>query len=324
MKTRRAFTLVELLVVISIIALLMAILLPALNRAREQGKRALCLSNLRQLTACWIMYADDNSDKLVNAAPRSGDPCPDCPGPDCPGDCAAHIPTPGDGDDTTPFHINELPWIGKGWHDNYNGGQIASEECQKCAIETGALYKYIRDNDIYRCPNGRKGALATYTIIDSMNGLYHWRAAGNAAKPYCLKNRMQIKHVSKRIVFMCAGFLTSDSYAVYYGPGGYGSSGDCPGRGWFEAPTARHGGGTILSFADGHSSYMRYRSKWTLEYSKNFEAFDGTVIRCDPPVPLDDCGALNDLYNIQMGCWGNIQESGIYGSTSCSLVWDLE
>ncbi|GAJ23796.1 unnamed protein product, partial [marine sediment metagenome] len=57
MNGPRGFTLVELLVVIAIIALLMAILMPALNRAKEQGKRAVCLSNLRQLTLAWIMYA---------------------------------------------------------------------------------------------------------------------------------------------------------------------------------------------------------------------------------------------------------------------------
>ena len=60
------FTLVELLVVIAIIALLMAVLLPALSRAREQGKRAVCLYYQRQLTAAWMMYADDNGDKIVN------------------------------------------------------------------------------------------------------------------------------------------------------------------------------------------------------------------------------------------------------------------
>jgi prepilin-type N-terminal cleavage/methylation domain-containing protein len=58
MGSRRGFTLIELLVVIAIIAVLMAILLPALNRVKEQGKRAVCLSNLRQLTMAWIMYAD--------------------------------------------------------------------------------------------------------------------------------------------------------------------------------------------------------------------------------------------------------------------------
>ena len=53
----KAFTLIELLVVIAIIAVLMAILMPALYRAREQGKRALCLNNLTQLSLAWIMYA---------------------------------------------------------------------------------------------------------------------------------------------------------------------------------------------------------------------------------------------------------------------------
>jgi prepilin-type N-terminal cleavage/methylation domain-containing protein len=45
---RRGFTLIELLVVIAIIAILMAVLMPALQRAREQGKRAACLSNVKQ------------------------------------------------------------------------------------------------------------------------------------------------------------------------------------------------------------------------------------------------------------------------------------
>jgi len=61
------FTLIELLVVIAIIAVLMAILMPALNRAREQGKRTACLNNLRQLTLGWILYADDSDDKIVHA-----------------------------------------------------------------------------------------------------------------------------------------------------------------------------------------------------------------------------------------------------------------
>jgi prepilin-type N-terminal cleavage/methylation domain-containing protein len=59
------FSLIELLVVIAVIAILAALLLPALSRSREQGLRAACLNNIRQLTIAWIMYADDNEGRLA-------------------------------------------------------------------------------------------------------------------------------------------------------------------------------------------------------------------------------------------------------------------
>jgi prepilin-type N-terminal cleavage/methylation domain-containing protein len=66
--TASAFTLIELLVVIAIISLLMAIFMPAARLARERGQRTICLSNLRQLTAAWIIYADQHDSKLVNGS----------------------------------------------------------------------------------------------------------------------------------------------------------------------------------------------------------------------------------------------------------------
>ena len=67
MEERKGFTLIELLVVIAIIAVLMGILMPALTMAREQGKRAVCLNSLRQLSMAWILYADENDDRLVSS-----------------------------------------------------------------------------------------------------------------------------------------------------------------------------------------------------------------------------------------------------------------
>jgi prepilin-type N-terminal cleavage/methylation domain-containing protein/prepilin-type processing-associated H-X9-DG protein len=62
-RFKRAFTLVELLVVIGIIALLISILLPALNKAKQAANTTTCLSNLRQWTMAWQLYCQDNKDQ---------------------------------------------------------------------------------------------------------------------------------------------------------------------------------------------------------------------------------------------------------------------
>src|SRR5207248_11496841 len=68
-RRRGGFTLVELLVVIGIIALLIAILLPVMSRAREQSNRTACLSNLRSLGQAMDLYSNAHKDRLPNSAP---------------------------------------------------------------------------------------------------------------------------------------------------------------------------------------------------------------------------------------------------------------
>jgi prepilin-type N-terminal cleavage/methylation domain-containing protein/prepilin-type processing-associated H-X9-DG protein len=263
MSVRRAFTLIELLVVIAIIAILMAILMPALQRAREGGKRAACLSNLKQITLAWNMYADDNDDKLVNGATG----CTDV-------ENATWAPAP------VWSHRNELAWI--------NSYSATDWDIQIQGIKTGALWRYMPSEKIYRCPTGRRGQALTYSIMFSMNGVaYDWAREKGVA----VKKRTDIRpNVAQRLVLIDEGFMTSDSYAVWYKQ-----------ENWFDNPPVRHGDGVTVSFADGHVEHWRWRGTDTIKHARDYENKNPDTAW----KPATDEG-YEDLYRIQRGCWGKL------------------
>lgn len=313
MNRRKAFTLVELLVVIAIIALLMAILMPALSRAREQGKRIVCLSNLKQLTLGWMNYATANNEKLVNGAPLG-------PADDPPASYACPAPAAGTDGRTkassvtssssypgsmwiavlgtgTPgyyyIHKNELQWIGPSYAFNSVGSttgltNVVQNEClQRVAIQTGALWKYAQNEKVYHCPVGDKGNIVSYQIMDSMNGKTVYSVASSSAG-LLMKTMGQIKRASSRMVFIDEGHPSPDSYAVYY---------DYPY--WFDLPMLRHGQGTDVSYADGHAGRIQWKGAETIACGKlTSDTYNQTT--CTPTT----CEGKDDLYKIQMGCWG--------------------
>ncbi len=266
-KRNKGFTLIELLVVIAIIAILMAILMPALNRAKEQGKRAACLANLKQLQLAWLMYNDENDGLIVNGAGGI-------------------------------YRGDELPWVGKCWHSDYGAGEILEEETQKAEIKRGALYPYVRDFKMFACPTGTRGEMCTYAAMDGVNGLSRTGTVTGGKSTRVGKTVVWLKRDSEivspgaayRMVFIDEGWVTPDSYATHYQQATW----------WDDAPV-RHGDGTNCSFADGHVEYHKWKGSETVKYGKQqMKGHSGSG-----RTPETEAGS-GDLEWLQVSCWGRL------------------
>ena len=266
----RGFTLVELLVVIAIVVVLAAIIVPALNRAREMGKRTVCLSNIRQLTMAWLMYANDNRGRI----------------------CCAHA-TPISWQNGVSPVLTSWGWVGL--DPTYSGR----------AVTGGKLWTYLRDKRVYVCPDdpqavhwnlagGETGeVLGSPTLLYGPTGLSYCANAllgaqtilnGQSFEPaamsqpvpiiYCVS---QVKNAERMFVFIettqnfpgertlvaspAVGLFPPPIY-----PLGFGSGNVFARPGLFHR-SGRAADGCTVSFADGHAIFWQYSNSQVSQWA---------------------------------------------------------
>jgi prepilin-type N-terminal cleavage/methylation domain-containing protein/prepilin-type processing-associated H-X9-DG protein len=230
------FSLIELLVVIAVIAILAALLLPALSRSREQGLRAACLNNIRQLTIAWIMYADDNEGRL---APNSW------------------------------YYFAGSETLGNDG-DSWAPG-VTRHDANPENLRKGVLWPYNQSAGIYRCP-ADKSTIETLdgqplpqlrTRSYNMNG--HINCFHNDGDPFQpnLRNYSDIRNPPPPRQFV---FIEPHPDTVLDGHFGMFplSQPNQYKDWWVDVPAARHNQGAVLSFADGHAE------RWEWAAPKNF------------------------------------------------------
>ena len=238
----RGFTLIELLVVIAIIAILAALLLPALARAKLKATGAACLSNQKQLIVAWVMYAGDNQENLVNFLESVN----------AKGDIPWRYMVP-----------PVMPTFPDGASD---------EDKLKLTIEAGyrqgALFNYAANPGIIHCPGDTRMSLKvgqgyTYSSVSPVGTL-------NGETGVIFKTT-QISHPSERFVWVEENDPRGDNIGSWLMIQNGSVDDGFAGSKFEDSPAAFHGNSSSFDWADGHAEMHKWLDAATIAFAQSMD-----------------------------------------------------
>ncbi|MDB6067078.1 MAG: xcpT 2 [Pedosphaera sp.] len=242
-KIRDGFTLIELLVVIAIIAILAGLLLPALATAKTRAKGITCMSNNRQLSLGWRMYADDNREGLVTSVQDD-------------------LTKPG----TVAGYYNGRPSWMNGDMNNYPDNWDITHDLIK-----SPLWNYVSKNQlIFKCPADLKTVSANGRVYPrvrsmSMSQVFDFGAWLTAGNWRTYGKMSEIVSPTHTFIFVDEnpGSINDGAFATQCN-GLPGTGTGAPGL--VDVPASYHNKAAGLSFADGHAEMHKWRGKNILNF----------------------------------------------------------